>query len=125
MNAVSFAQMKPGAFLINTARGPIVDAKALADALDQGHLAGAALDVYTLEGRVDAVLLERPNVVTTTHMGAYTQESLYRTTLGAVESILDLLEGKRPAGLINPEIWREHDKIFTSPNDLIVKSVRK
>lgn len=125
INADSIAQMKSGAFLINTARGPVVDAAALAAGLDQGHVAGAALDVYTVEGQVDAALLGRANVVTTTHMGAYTQESLYRTTLGAVNNILELMAGQRPAGLINPEIWRDHDRIFPSHNDLIAKSLRK
>lgn len=99
MGAAAFAQMKPGSLLINTARGSVVDTIALAAALDSGRLSGAALDVHPVEGRIEPALAHRENVITTTHLGAYTRESLYRTTEMAVKSIVDILDGLRPAGL--------------------------
>src|SRR6266850_5055247 len=75
-NAEAFRQMKPTAYLINTARGPIVDAAALAEALDAGHLAGAALDVMPREPPVGSPLLGRGNVIVTPHTSFYSEESL-------------------------------------------------
>jgi len=109
LNASTIACMKSGAVLLNTARGPVIEAQALANALDSGHLAGAGLDVYTLEWQVDPIFLSRPNVVTTTHLGAYTRESLRRTTEAAVHSIIECLDGVKPAGLVNLEVWRDED----------------
>lgn len=97
--------MKAGAYLINTARGRVVDPVALADALDRGHIAGAALDVHTVEGQIDVPLRGRPNVITTPHLGAYTTEALRRTAEVAVWSIVEVLEGRPPRGLINSEVW--------------------
>lgn len=107
MNRDTFAQMKPGAYLLNTARGAVVDMVALAQVLDSGHLAGAALDVHMVESAVDAAMLGRPNVITTTHLGAYTHDALLNTAAMAVDSIIQVLENKQPSGLINPEAW-EH-----------------
>ncbi|HBY94637.1 MAG TPA: hypothetical protein DEP84_11870, partial [Chloroflexi bacterium] len=105
MNAGTLARMKRGSFLVNTARGRVVDPHALAAALDCGHLAGAALDVHMVEGQVDKALLGRPNVITTTHLGAYTHEALRRTAEVAVQSIVETLDGRRPEGLMNPAVW--------------------
>jgi len=99
-NAEVFGLMKPESFLINTARGAVVDSVALANALDSGHLRGAALDVHPVEGAIEPLLAGRDNVITTTHLGAYTAESLYKTTEMAVDSILQLIDGRRPDGLI-------------------------
>lgn len=107
LNVDAFAKMKRGAYLINTARGGVVDSQALAEAIDSGHITGAALDVHPEEGIVETCLLNRPNVITTTHLGAYTHDSLRLTAEMAVQSIVDIVDGKRPAGLINPEIWEE------------------
>ncbi|MBK8023124.1 MAG: phosphoglycerate dehydrogenase [Chloroflexi bacterium] len=105
LNRTTLTQMKQGAYLLNTARGAVLDGLALAEALDSGHLAGAALDVHPVEGVVEAALLNRPNVLTTTHLGAYTHDALQYTTEVAVQSILQYLNGQRPSGLVNPEVW--------------------
>lgn len=106
IDAKALARMPQGAFLINAARGAVVDTHALADRLDSGHLAGAALDVHPVEGRVEPELLNRPNVITTTHLGAYTHESLAATSRSAVESLLQFFDGQQPENLANPEVMR-------------------
>ena len=104
LNDHTFATMKPGAFLINTARGPIVNADALVAALDSGRLAGAALDVHPIEGQIDCRLVDRPNVVTTTHLGAYTHEALAATTQAAMRSLCQFFSHQTPDGWVNPEV---------------------
>jgi len=109
INAHSLAAMKRGAYLINTARAGVVDPVALGAALDSGHIAGAALDVHEAEGPggfVHPALVGRPNVITTPHLGGFTVEALQRTTALAVESIIDAREGRKPAGLVNEEVWQ-------------------
>lgn len=94
-------QMRSGAWLINTSRGTIVDEAALVDALRDGHLAGAGLDVFEAEPAVAPALLELPNVVTLPHMGSATWEA--RTAMGmrAVAN-LDAFFGGRP--LLDPVV---------------------
>lgn len=75
MGAAQFAQMRPTAFLLNTARGPVVDEAALVAALDAGQIAGAGLDVYEGEPRVHPGLLGRENVVLLPHLGSATHET--------------------------------------------------
>lgn len=101
----ALSQMRRGSYLINTARGAVVHHAALVAALDAGHIAGAALDVHPVEGHVDEGLRHRANVITTAHLGAYTVDSLRYTTEMAVQSILDIAEGRQPAGLVNPAAW--------------------
>jgi glyoxylate reductase len=99
-----FALMRPSAYLVNTARGPIVDEKALARALEDNRIAGAALDVYEHEPMVDPGLLDLPNVVLTPHLGSATLETRERMTALVVENIAAVIEGRRPPNLYNPEI---------------------
>jgi D-3-phosphoglycerate dehydrogenase len=102
-NADAFRQMKPHAYLINTARGPIVDESALARALDAGQLAGAALDVMTKEPPTGSPLLGRPNVIITPHTSFYSEESLNDLETKAAEEVVRVLKGQAPKNPVNPE----------------------
>jgi D-3-phosphoglycerate dehydrogenase len=98
--------MKPGAYLINASRGPVIDEAALIRALQDGHLAGAGLDVYDVEPpRADNPLLQMPNVVNTPHTAANTVQGSRRSSQSVVDQILQLLAGERPPHLIDPAAW--------------------
>jgi phosphoglycerate dehydrogenase-like enzyme len=105
IGAAELALMKQGAVLINTARGRIVDEEALHDSLVSGHLAGAGIDVWEKEPPVDSPLVKLPNVVAAPHCGAHTYEAAGLMGALAVEGILDVLAGRRPKALVNPEVW--------------------
>ena len=96
-----FSQMKPSAFLINTARGPIVDEPALARALDAGQLAGAALDVMTQEPPGSSPLFGRDNVIITPHISFYSEESLEELQTKAAEEVVRVLTGEAPRNPVN------------------------
>lgn len=96
LDAAAFAQMKPGAYLINTARGPIVDEAALVAALQGGHLAGTGLDVYEREPEIHPALFSLPNVVLLPHIGSATCETRTAMAMLAVENTIDVLTGKAP-----------------------------
>jgi D-3-phosphoglycerate dehydrogenase len=102
-NASVFCKMKPTAYLINTARGPIVDEQALAQALDKGHLAGAALDVLSHEPPSASPLFGRENVILTPHMSFYSEESLIDLQRKAAEEVVRVLSGDTPLNPLNPE----------------------
>jgi D-3-phosphoglycerate dehydrogenase/microcystin synthetase protein McyI len=99
--------MQKHAFLVNTARGPIVSAPALARALREGWIAGAALDVYEDEpvGK-DSPLAGIENLILSPHIAGLTDEALRGMALSAAEQILQALRGERPPHLVNPEVWR-------------------
>jgi D-3-phosphoglycerate dehydrogenase / 2-oxoglutarate reductase len=86
------ARMKAGSFLVNVARGPLVDEGALLEALRSGHLAGAALDVFETEPPSRSELLSDPRVVCTPHLGASTEEAQRKAGVGVVEEVLRALE---------------------------------
>ncbi len=98
------ALMKPTAYLINVARGPIVEEEALVEALEAGQIAGAALDVFEREPPAGSPLLEMENVVLTPHIGAATEEAQRRTGLLVAEQVTKALEGEVPEFAVNPEI---------------------
>lgn len=100
VNAATLAAMKRGAFLINTARGALVDEAALCDALDDGHLGGAGLDVYEDEPRVNARLLTMPNVVLAPHIGSATEETRTAMARIAATDVALFLQGQRPRNII-------------------------
>src|SRR5712692_5776711 len=96
IDAAAFARMKRGAFIINTARGPIIDERALCDALERGHLGGAGLDVYEFEPAVDARLRAMPNVVLAPHIGSATFETRSAMARIAATDVYRFLKGQQP-----------------------------
>ncbi|KPL19191.1 MAG: hypothetical protein AMJ93_13290 [Anaerolineae bacterium SM23_84] len=106
------AMMKPTAFLINTSRGPVVDEQALSEALRQKRIAGAALDVFEKEPPdSDFPLFGMDNVALTPHMASFTHEGRYRMGVAVVQQVLDVLRGKRPQFLANPDVWERRRTI--------------
>ena len=106
MDARAFAALKPGAILVNTARGPLVEQTALAEALRSRRLHGAGLDVLEVEP-TDAAnpLFALPNLVVSPHNAASTEEGLARMARQAAQNILDVLDGRAdPAMTVNAEV---------------------
>ena len=99
VNSKNIIEIKKGAYLINTARGPIVDEQAMIKALNEDHLAGAGLDVYEFEPRISAELMEMGKVVLLPHIGSATTETRAEMSRICARNIIEVLEG-RPA--INP-----------------------
>jgi D-3-phosphoglycerate dehydrogenase len=99
------ARMKPTAFLINTSRGGIVDEHALAEALKEGRLGGAALDVLSVEPPpADHRLLQAPNLILTPHLAFYSRESVIELQTKAAEEVARALKGEPPRSPVNPEV---------------------
>ena len=110
INAARLAQMKPTAYLINAARGGIVDEAALVEALERRQIAGAALDVFAKEPPTDSPLLGHPRVITLPHLGASTVEAQALTGVDVAEGVIDALKGSTPRYAVNapfvaPEEW--------------------
>ena len=104
-NAARLAAMKPGAILVNTARGPIVDTDAAADAVASGHLAGLALDTTDPEPlNADHRLHGLPNVLITPHMGWYSETALTAMREQIIEDVKGIAEGRLPKSIVNPEV---------------------
>ena len=106
LDARRLALMKPTAYLINTARGPIVEEAALVEALRARRIAGAGLDVYEEEPKVAPGLADLPNVVLFPHIGSSTLDAREGMARLAAQNIRAALEGRRPANLVNPDVWR-------------------
>lgn len=93
--------MKPGAILINTSRGPLVEFAALSSALSEGKLSAAALDVFEVEP-VDTALLEGvPNLIATPHMAYYSEEALQESQRKAATQVIKVLTGEAPDYQVN------------------------
>jgi phosphoglycerate dehydrogenase-like enzyme len=106
LNARTLALMKPGALLVNAARGGIVDAAALHEVLRTGRLAGAGIDVWDPEPPAPGhPLLQFDNVVASPHVAAYTTEGLARSHATAVQQALMVMRGEIPPALLNPAAW--------------------
>jgi len=106
INAKKLKLMKKTAYLINTARGPIVDEKALVSSLQKKQIAGAALDVYEFEPKLSAGLAKLSNVVITPHIASATIEARSAMSNLAAQGIIDVLNGKVPANVVNKEVFR-------------------
>ncbi len=104
-NDDSFKLMKKTAYLINTSRGPVIDEAALVRALKNGVIAGAALDVFEEEPKIHPDLIGLDNVVLTPHIASATIETRTKMATMAAQNLVDGLSGKRPANLLNPEVW--------------------
>lgn len=104
-DAQRLSRMKPTAFLINTSRGPVVDEKALIQALEKKKIAGAALDVYEKEPLI-AAGLKRPNVVLAPHIASASLETRTKMACIAAENVVAFFKGQRPPNLLNPDVWK-------------------
>ena len=107
VDAPTLALMKRSALLINVSRGPVVDTPALLAALREGRLGGAALDVHDRQPlAADEAVFDAPNLLLTPHVAGMTATSLAGMSRGAVETMLALLRGERPANVVNPEVFQ-------------------
>jgi D-3-phosphoglycerate dehydrogenase len=99
-----FAAMRPGAVLVNVARGALVVEGALGEALESGHLGGAALDVFEVQPLPQGhPFLSLPNMILTPHMAGITEESMLRMGMGVVAEVRRIAAGGLPENLVNPE----------------------
>ena len=113
MGAAQFAMMQPHAYFITTARGGIHDEAALAEALTAKKIAGAGLDVWEDEPPPsDHPLLQFDNVLVSPHTAGITRQSRHNIAKIAAEQMLDILDGKRPPRLLNPEVWPAYQDRF-------------
>lgn len=107
INRDTIATMKDGAYVINVARGPLVDADALREAVEQGKLAGAALDVFDPEPlHTDSPLRNHPNILVTPHIASLTVDSRTRTEHMAIDRLLEFFSGQEPKDVCNPQSLR-------------------
>ena len=105
IDAHALSLMKPTAYLVNAARGAIVDERALVEALKSGRIAGAALDVYENEPFLADGLAELPNVILIPHLGANSRSTRDRMAAMTAENMIAALSGGMPPNLVNPEVW--------------------
>lgn len=101
----AFNKMKKGSFLINTARGAVVNERDLVEALRSGQIAGAALDVFEDDPNITPELYDMPNVITTPHIASATWEARNKMGEQSVNAILDTLSGTKPQNLVDETVW--------------------
>ncbi len=105
INEEALKAMRPTAYLINTARGELVDEMALYRALEEGWIAAAAMDAFREEPATNSPLLKLDNFIASPHAGAATYESVGRMGLMASQNLIAVLEGERPPHVVNPEVY--------------------
>jgi lactate dehydrogenase-like 2-hydroxyacid dehydrogenase len=107
LDEAQLRKMKRGAYLINTARGALVDENALVLALEEGWIAGAAVDAFVVEPLpVDHPLRRAPNLLLTPHQASCGRETGERVSQTAAQAIIDLMNGRRPQMVVDPEVFR-------------------
>jgi glyoxylate reductase len=110
MSEPQFGLMKRTAYLINTARGPVIDEPALARALENGVIAGAALDVFAVEPLgADHIFRKTPNLLLSPHQSSWARETGESVSRAASDAIIDAMEGRKPRWVVDPNV-------FASPN---------
>lgn len=110
VNPDFLAKMKLGSYLINTSRGPVVQEHALVQALQSGHLRGAAIDVYEHEPNINPELIGMEQVVLTPHIASATNEAREAMGKQLVAGIASLIAGQKPSNIVNPEVWDNRRK---------------
>jgi phosphoglycerate dehydrogenase-like enzyme len=104
LNHEAFSRFKPTAYLINAARGPIVEEAALIDALKTGKIRGAAIDVFEFEPTISSEMAAIENLIITPHVGASVLEAKLNMVHEALMGAYDVLEGLKPENLVNTEL---------------------
>lgn len=110
INKETISKMKDGSYLINTARGEIVKEDDLVEALKEGKLKGAALDVFENEPKVHPEMIGMENVVLTPHIGSATYEVRNKMSNLAFDAVIEVLEGKKPINIVNENVWENRRK---------------
>jgi glyoxylate reductase len=110
INKDTLSKMKKGAFLVNTARGQVVQEHDLVEALRNGQLGGAGLDVFDNEPDISPELYDMPNIITTPHIASATWEARNKMGEQAVTAILDTFAGTRPQNLVDEAVWEKRRK---------------
>jgi D-3-phosphoglycerate dehydrogenase len=110
INAPNIALMRDGAYLVNTARGGLVDETALYDALANGKLGGAAMDVFRQDPPTDSPLLMLDNFIATPHIGATTREAVERTAMLSAQNLVAVLRGEPCPYIVNPQALQKKDR---------------
>jgi D-3-phosphoglycerate dehydrogenase len=120
LDATAIASLKPGALIVNTARGELIDEQAMIRALASGHLGGAALDTFAAEPLApDSPLRSMANVVLSPHVAGQTDAALQRVGVEAARAVLDELSGRRPAHVYNPEAYDVRRRLGRAAEPLI------
>ena len=105
MSTREFSLMKPTAFLVNTARGEVMDEEALVEALKNGQIAGAGLDVFEHEPAIHPALFSMDNVILLPHVGSGSVETRTKMGLMAAENLIAVFQGQVPPNCLNPEVF--------------------
>ena len=110
INKGAFVKMKKGVFIVNTSRGPVVDESDLVNAIREGKVGGAGLDVFDNEPNINAELLGMENVILTPHIASATWEARDKMGNQAVDAILQTLSGEQPPNIVNKVVWTKRGK---------------
>lgn len=107
INSESIYKMKKGVMLVNTSRGEVINEQNLVNALRDGHIGGAGLDVFENEPNINPELISMENVILTPHIASATWEARDKMGTQAVDAILQVLSGQKPETLVNEEVWEK------------------